>query len=334
MQSWSPYHALTVEKNPFYWDAAAVGLDEIRFYPVEDQSAMMNLYKAGDVDATYNRSVPRSWLFFIQEKQDHMDEREASIEYYVINTTKPPFDDVRVRRAFAAAIDKRILTVQRRNAKSLPNLIPPGIFSDYPLPPANDFNPELSKKLLAEAGYNDGRGNFAPEKFPVDTVEIAYNTSESNRFNAELIQAQWKQNLGITVPLKNMETKTYLNYATKLEYKGFARLGYAADYVDPYSFLSIFATSGGDNATGWSNENFKELLDRANQTLDNAERYRLLAEAENLLLSEQPLIPLTTSSTNWLKKPYVKGMFANPLTLHPWKFVRIERDERLWQAKK
>lgn len=334
MKSWSPYHELVVEKNPFYWDAASVQLDEIKFYPIEDINTAMNLYKAGETDATYNRSVPRSWLYFIQQKKDHMDEREASIEYYIINTTKPPTNDARVRRAFALAIDKRILTAQRRNAKPLASLVPPAIFSGYEPPQTEDFNPELSKKLLAEAGFRDASGNYDASKFPVDQVEIAYNTSESNRFIAELIQAQWKQNLGLTVPLKNMETKTYVNYATKLEYKGFARLGYAADYVDPYSFLSVFATAGGDNGTGWSSPRFKELLDKANQTLDTNERYRMLAEAESLFLSEQPIIPLVTSTTNWLKKPYVKGMFANPLTLHPWKFVRIERDPQLWDTKK
>ncbi|HEX8565302.1 MAG TPA: peptide ABC transporter substrate-binding protein [Pyrinomonadaceae bacterium] len=334
LKRWSPYHELVVEKNPFYWDAASVQLDEIKFYPVEDINTTMNLYKAGDVDATHNRSVPRSWLFFIQPKKDHQDEREASIEYYIINTTKPPTNDVRVRRAFALAIDKRVLTVQRRNAKPLSSLVPPAIFSGYEPPQTEDFNPELSKKLLAEAGFRDANGNYDASKFPVDQVEIAYNTSESNRFIAELIQAQWKQNLGITVPLKNMETKTYVSYATKLEYKGFARLGYAADYVDPYSFLSVFATAGGDNGTGWSSPRFKELLDKANQTLDNTERYRMLSEAESLFLSEQPVIPLVTSSTNWMKKPYVKGMYANPLTLHPWKFVRIERNPQLWDTKK
>jgi oligopeptide transport system substrate-binding protein len=263
-----------------------------------------------------------------------MDEREASIEYYLINTTKPPTNDLRVRRAFALAIDKRVLTVQRRNAKPLSSLVPPAIFIGYESQQTEDFNPELSKKLLAEAGFRDANGNYDASRFPVDQVEIAYNTSEGNRFNAELIQAQWKQNLGVTVPLKNMETKTYISYATKLEYKGFARLGYAADYIDPYSFLSVFAEGGGDNGTGWSNARFKELLDKANQTLDNNERYRMLAEAESLFLSEQPIIPLTISSTNWLKKPYVKGMFANPLTLHPWKFVSIERNSQLWDTKK
>ena len=167
-------------------------------------------------------------------------------------------------------------------------------------------------------------------KFPIEEIAITFNTSEGNKFNAEIIQSQWKQNLGLTVPLKNMETKAFINLTAKLEYKGFARYGYAADYVDPYSFLSIFATDGGDNGTGWKDESYVKLLDFANRTLDPERRNQLLAEAETLLLNEQPIIPLTTSSTNWLKKPYVKGMYPNALTIHPWKFVYIERDSAKW----
>ncbi len=330
LKEWKPYDEIVVEKNPNYWDAANVRLDQIDFYPVEEQSTVMNLYKAGVIDATYNRSVPRSWLFMMRQKDDYQDAVEASVEYYVVNTTKAPFDDARVRRAFALAIDKKILTAQRLNAKPLSSLVPPGVFQDYPAQKDPEFNPELARNLLAEAGFRDADGNYDASRFPIAEAAITYNTSEGNRFYAELIQSQWKRNLNLTVPLKNMETKTFLSATAKLDYKGFARFGYAADYIDPYSLLSIFATAGGDNGTGWSDERYAKLLDAANQTSDEKRRAEILAEAENLLMSAQPIIPLTTSSTNWLKKPYVKGMFPNALTLHPWKFVYIERDSAKW----
>ncbi len=330
LKEWSPYDEIVVERNRNYWDAANVRLEQIKFYPVEDQAAVMNLYKTGEIDATYNHSVPRSWLYMIQKKLDHQDALEASIEYYIINTTKPPMNDVRVRKAFALALNKSLITATRRTAKPLSTLIPLDVFKGYPSVQAVEFNPEKAKQLLAEAGYRDAAGNYDPGKFPIEEVAITYNTNESNRFIAEIIQSQWKQNLGLTVPLKNMENKTFVSVTAKLEYKGFARYGYAADYIDPYSLLSIFATSGGDNGTGWNDERYVKLLDVANQTLDAERRNQLLAEAEQLFLSEQPIIPLTTTSTNWLKKPYIKGMFPNALTLHPWKFVYVERDSAKW----
>ncbi len=330
LKEWSPYDQIVVEKNPNYWDSANVRLERISFYPVEEQGTMMNLYKAGAIDATYNRSVPRGWLFSIENKKDYQDALEASIEYYIINTTKPPMNDVRVRRAFAMAIDKNLITVLRRNSKPSSTLIPTNIFKDYPTAQTTNFDPEAAKQLLAAAGYKDTAGNYDPSKFPIEEIAITYNTSEGNKFVAEIVQSQWKRHLGLTVPLKSMEAKTFFSATAKLEYKGFARFGYAADYVDPYNFLSILAADGGDNGTGWKSEKYSKLLDEANRTLDNQQRLQTLAAAESLLLNEQPIIPLTTSSTNWLKKPYVKGMYPNALTLHPWKFVYIERDAAQW----
>jgi oligopeptide transport system substrate-binding protein len=300
------------------------------FYPVEDQATVMNLYKAGEIDATYNRSVPRSWLFMMEKKLDHQDSLEASIEYYIINTTKPPMNDVRVRKAFALALNKSPITTMRRNTKTLSTLIPTNIFKGYPSVQAVEFNPEKAKQLLAEAGYRDAAGNYDASKFPIDEIALTFNTSDGNKFVAEIVQSQWKQNLGLIVPLKNMETKTFISVTAKLEYKGFARFGYGADYIDPYTFLSLFITEGGDNGTGWIDERYVKLIDTANRTLDPTQRNRLLAEAESLLLNEQPIIPLTTSSTNWLKKPYIKGMYPNAMTLHPWKYVYLERDSAKW----
>jgi ABC-type oligopeptide transport system substrate-binding subunit len=300
LKEWSPYDEIVVEKNPHYWDATNVRLRQVKFYPVEDQATVMNLYKAGEIDATYNRSVPRSWLPVMQKKLDHQDALEASVEYYIINTTKPPMNDARVRKAFALALDKTLITATRRNSKPLSTLIPLDIFKGYPSVQAVEFNPERARQLLAEAGYRDAHRNYDAGKFPVEEIAVTYNTSDSNRFVAEIIQSQWKRNLGLTVPLKNMETKTYISATAKLEYKGFARFGYV------------------------------KLLDVANRTIDAERRNQLLAEAETLLLSEQPIIPLTTSSTNWLKKPYVKGMYPNALTLHPWKYVYLERDSAKW----
>jgi len=72
------------------------------------------------------------------------------------------------------------------------------------------------------------------------------------------------------------------------------------------------------------------LLDEANRTVDPQKRYQLLAQAEQLLLDAQPVIPLVVATTRWMKKPYVKGMYPNAGTLHAWKYVYLERDSRKW----
>jgi oligopeptide transport system substrate-binding protein len=100
--------------------------------------------------------------------------------------------------------------------------------------------------------------------------------------------------------------------------------------MDPYTFLDIFSTATGDNGTGWIDPTFVNTLREANRQPDPQKRYELLARAEKILLDAQPIIPLYTNSTNWVKKPYVKGMHANPVTIHAWKYVYIEHDPAKW----
>lgn len=330
LKHWRPYDELVVERDPTYWDAARVRLDEISFYPSESNTTTMNLYKAGEVDATGNHMVPVSWLDQMRPLKDYMDAPEAATEFYNINVTKPPMDDVRVRKAFSLALDRRALADWRRTVKPLDGVTPEGIFSNYPRPAGGGFDPERAKQLLAEAGYRDASGKFDPSKFPADEVELSFNSVESLRITAEFLQQQWKQNLGITVPLRTMETKTFFSASARLEYKGFARGGYGADYLDPYTFLGLFYSPGGNNKSGWSDPKFRRMLDEANRTLDPSARYALLAKAEAYMMDAQPILPLWSPATNWMKKPYVKGMYANPGTLHAWKFVYIERDPNRW----
>ncbi len=330
LASWEPYDQLVVVRDPMYWDATNVKLDKISFYALEDLTTMQNLYKAGDIDATNNHSVPVGWINSIKPLKDYMDAPEAGISYYLINVKKAPMNDRRVRKAFNMAIDKKGLSEFRKVTKPLTAFTPQGIFPGYPQPKGDPFDPERAKQLLAEAGYADASGKFDPKKFPIEDVELTYNTNESNRQVAEFVQAQWKQNLGLTVPLKNMEFKTFLQTRANLDYKGLSSAVWGADYMDPYTFLAIFSTESGDNGTGWFDTKYVEMLNEANSQSDPQKRFDLMAKAEAYLIDAQPVIPLMTNATNWMKKPYVKGMYPNPQTLHAWKFVYIEHDAAKW----
>jgi oligopeptide transport system substrate-binding protein len=331
LEEHKPYNQLVVVRNPYYWDAQNVHLDKITFYPLDELTTTMNLYKAGDVDATYNHTVPAAWLKSgLLEMKDYMNAPENAVEFYQINTTKPPMNDVRVRKALNMAIDREALAKYRVVTKPNGSITPEGIFHNYPRPKGYELDVEGAKRLLAQAGYKDAAGNFDPKKFPVDQVEITYNTAESNKAVAEFVQSQWKQFLGITVPLHNVEWKTFLDLRSKLDYKGIARAGWVGDYMDPYTYLGIYVTNGGDNGTGWFDPKYVAMLNAANREPDHLKRYEMLARAEAYLLDAAPIIPLLTTSTSWLKKPYVKGLYPNPATLHSWKYVYIEHDQAKW----
>jgi oligopeptide transport system substrate-binding protein len=329
LKLWKPYDKIVVERNPYYWDAANVHLDEIVFYPVQDAVTVMNMYKAGEIDAMANHQVPGSWLDKIRPLKDYMDAPEAGNEYYDFNTKKAPMDNKLVRKAFNMSINKVEYAQWRKIIRPLLTFVPGEIFPGYPAPKGDEFNPEKAKQLLAQAGYKDDKGNFDPKKFPANLVEITYNPDGSNQPIAEYLQAKWKQNLGLTLPLKALEWRSFVAARPKLEYKGIARDAWGADYMDPFTFLNLFYT-GGENGCGWSDPKYDKMLDEANRTLDPQKRYQLLAEAEAFLLEEQPIMPLATTATNLMKKPYVKGMYPNPGSLYAWKKVYIEPDQSKW----
>jgi oligopeptide transport system substrate-binding protein len=364
LASHKPYDEIIAVKDQNYWDAANVRLDRIEFYPLEEQTTMMNLYKSGAIDATYNHTVPAGWKSAVKQyEHEYLNFPEVSIEYYTIAVNKPPMNDVKIRRAFSLAVNREALITYRKSL-SLPliNFTPDGAFPKYEevrervyaelLKKDNmtveewkkqAFDPERACALFEEAGYKirekrpDGRCVIEADKsvqgaFPVEDVEVLYNTSESNKAVAEFIQAQWKQNLGLTLPLKNQEWKTFLKVRKEVDYKGTARAGWVGDYIDPFTFLNLFYGKTNDSSTGWYKPEFDKMLDDANKELDPIKRFEILAKAEYFLMKDQPVIPFLTAETNWIKKPYVKGFYPNPGTLHPWKFVYIEQDPNKWDS--
>ena len=348
-----PYDEVIVEKDPMNWDAESVKLDGIEFYPMDEATSMMNIYKYGGVEAVYNHVPPAAWNDQMRQFQDeYLDFPEVAVGYYTFNVTKPPMDNLDVRRAFALAIDRKALATFRRTVQPLTDFTPEGIFPKYEeartkvyskllekdgisleeWKKEREFDPKKARELLAKAGYpvEGSEGNYSSPKFPIDKVGLLYNTSESNKDVAEFVQSQWKQNLGITVPLKNQEWKTFLNTRKQLEYDGIGRAGWVGDYMDPYTFLGLFYTKNNDSSTGWHDPKFDKMLEDANKEIDPQKRLEMLAEAEFYLMKDQPIASLFTNATNWIKKPYVKGLYPNPGTLHPWKFVYIEKDESKW----
>lgn len=347
-----PYDKVVVEKDPTYWDAANVRLNRIEFFPLEEATTMMNLYKAGYVDAMYNHTPPADWNAVIKQyKDEYLNFPEVAIEYYTYSVKKGPIKDPKIREAFALAIDRNALSTYRKTTKPLVDFTPEGIFPKYEIArqkvyteklkaqgssleewKARVFDPEKARKILTDLGYpvQKNGDRYSCPTFPAAEVSLTYNTAESNKNVAEFIQAQWKQNLGVEVPLKNMEWKTFLTVRKKVDYVGMARAGWVGDYMDPYTFLNLFYGQNNDSSTGWFDPKFDKMLDDANRQIDPMKRFEKLAEAEFFLMQQQPVIPLQTQATNWIKKPYVKGLYPNPGTLHAWKFVYIENDQSKW----
>ncbi|MFN2453825.1 MAG: peptide ABC transporter substrate-binding protein [Pyrinomonadaceae bacterium] len=320
LTEWTPYERIIVERNPLFWDNANTKLDKIIFPATEQLTTAMNLYKAGEVDATQSNEVPPPWRNQLKAtKKDYMYGPYLQVEYLAIKTSMPPFNDVRVRRAFNLAINRQILADQAPGRLPLTGYTPK--MEGYENPPGEAYNPDEARRLLAEAGYPNGRG------FP--KFEILYNTAESNKQTQEFVQSMLKRELNVNVELTNQEWRVFLDNtkATKLNFKGLARHAWIGDFVDPHTFLELLTSDSDNNRTDWKDAKYDAMLKAANAEIDPEKRAKLLQATEAYAIKFQPLIPLFIGPSSFMLKPYVKNLVPNLLDQHDWRGVYIDHSQ-------
>jgi oligopeptide transport system substrate-binding protein len=304
-------------KNPYYWNAEAVKLEVIDAMAISSDVAALNMYETGQIDWTTN--VPPTVIPDLGKRCDFYTAPILSVYFYRINCTRPPLDKKEVRQALNMAIDKRKICerIMRAGEQPATNLVPPGLTGYLP-PQGLEFNVEKARELLAKAGFPEGHN------FP--KIEILYNTHETHQAIAEVVQDDWRQNLGINVELRGLEWGTYLDAQNKLEYQ-VCRAGWNADYADPNTFIDMFVTDGGNNKTGWSNGRYDELVGAAAKETNVERRLSLLREAEEVLIDEQPIMPIAFYMSKEMIRPTLKGHSLNALKVHPLHLMWMERDE-------
>ncbi len=320
LKEWKVGSHIVLEKNPMYWNAAEVKLHQIYFYAVESYDTEERMFRAGQVHTI--RVCPQPKVHYYQQRHPDLINIYPLLTtyFYRCNVTKPPMNDKRVRQALAMAIDRRGITENVARSGEIPayNLTPPDM-AGYTAKAQIKEDVAAAKKLLAEAGYPDGKG------FP--KVEILFNTLESHRAIAEAIQEMWKKNLNIDVVLRNEEWKVYLDSTHRLDYY-IARAGWGGDYMDPNTFLECFVTGNGNNDTGFSNPEYDRLMRLAGALASKEQRYEVFQKAEAVLMDELPILPIYFYSQARLIRPSVKGYYGNLLDQHPFNDVYLEPESK------
>lgn len=316
LTEWIPQQRLVLEKNPGYWDQAAVALDRVVFDPTTDVNTVVRQFQAGETDwVTSSSNLPASLVEIWKHRPEYYAEPYLGTYYFRMNVTRPPLNDARVRKALSLAIDRVTLTerVTRAGEVASSGFVPRNM-PGYSGVKGHDFNPGEAKRLLAEAGYPGGTG-FPP-------LELLFNTNELHRIVTQALQQMWKQHLGVEVTLTNVEWKVYLSRMKELDYQ-IARAGWIGDYVDPNTFLDMWITGGGNNQTGWSNARYDALIRQAAETVDPEARMKVLQAAETILVRDDPPIaPVFTYVSKGLIRRDFEGFHPNILDQHPLKAIR------------
>jgi oligopeptide transport system substrate-binding protein len=320
LKHWEQNRIIIVEKNPHYWDASIVKLNEIHFYPTDQTATEERMFRTGKLHIT--NSVPIEKIGPYKKENPNLIKIYPYLGtyYYDINSTIPPLDNVNIRRALAMSIDRRSIVENITKGGQQPaySLTPPDTLG-YTAHAAIPYDLVKAKQLLAEAGFPNGEG------FP--KLQLLYNTLESHQQIAVAIQQMWKQALNIDITLTNQEWKVYLDTRSAMDFQ-IARASWIGDYVDPNTFLDMFVTSGGNNHTGWSNDEYDQLIAQAAITADQDIRYKLFQRAEKILVDEVPIIPIYTYARIFLQSPEVKGWHPNILDRHPYKYVYLESNNQ------
>jgi len=304
LAEWKPADIIRIEKSPTYWNADSVRLNAVVYHVYESSDTEERAFRAGQIHRTERVPIPKVPAYRAQSPTP-LRETDSLVSRFVnVNTTRAPFDDARVRRAFALAIDRdaiaaRIYLGTAAPARRVVPLGTPGYSRD------EDFedNATAARALLAEAGYPGGRG------FPV--VPMSVETGSRTQL-PEALQARWLDVLGVRVEILLSESRVHWSNLQLGDYT-LSIGGWVSDYPDATAMLDIWGGSSGWNFTGWKDPAYDETLAAAARAFDPAVRSRVLRRAEGQLVAAMPVIPICFEKRPLLVSPSVIGLEENAM---------------------
>lgn len=314
LDTWEHESKIILVKNPYWYDAKNVAIETINMFMVGEQSTELAMYENGELDVS---GVPGDQMERI--KADPKLSKELFISpvlctyYWGFNTTKAPFDNLKVRQAFSYALDrqKMIDTVLKGAQTPATCFAPPGIFgtpAEDPDFPAIKYDPEKAKALLAEAGFPNGEG--LPE------ITLMFNTSEGHQKLAEFFQQSMKDTLGVEIKLANQEWNVYLETVNE-DAPQIYRMGWCLDYPDENNWLlEVFHPTKGQNYGKWSMDDpgaakYAQVVEDAAKESDPAKRAELYFEAEQLLCVDNAVAVMAYFyGSQGLTKPYLERTYS------------------------
>jgi len=285
LKAWRLNDYILLEANPYYW--RPVPVHRIKVLPTNNATACFNLFYSKKTDLILDtRSIPSALVQDIKNQPYFHANPFGATSFIRFNVKRKPFDDIRVRKALALALDKQDIVekITRAGEPVANTLVPPGS-AGYTPPQGLVYNPAEARRLLAEAGYPNGQG------FP--DVELLYPKRGTSEQVATEIQALWQRDLGInTIHLRGQEWKVFLNTQDLIDFD-LSISGWIGDYNDPQTFLDMFVTDGGNNQTGWGDPQYDQMLQTSENTADPVKRMQILHDMEKILVEDQvPIIPV------------------------------------------
>ncbi|MDB5052694.1 MAG: oppA [Bacilli bacterium] len=321
---WQKDKVLIAVKNDNYYDKAKITTDKIVWNNITDDNTAWQMYQNGDLNMI--KAVPSSGLDAAKASGDLKISPNLATYFYRFNVTKPPFNNVKIRKAFTMSIDRQAIidNVTKANQKPAFAFVSPGTQAqDGKNKDFRDATPTFFKEDAAQAKQllADGLKDLGLTAFP--KVTLTFNTNANHQKIAEAIQEMWKKNLGVEVQIENVESKVWLARMTKLDYQ-IMRTGWVGDYLDAMTFIDMFVTDGGNNQTGYSNPEYDKLVKAAKAESDAAKRDQQMHDAEKILMNDMPIMPIYYYVNADAYKPSLQGYYT-PANRYPqFRYITVK----------
>ena len=317
LTEWQSFKKIVYTANPdFYLGAPSIPYIVENLYQGNSQS----LYETGDVDISGAYSVDR----FLDPTELLHNELLTGVDlctsYTVFDTTRPPFDDANVRKAFSMAFNRQqyIDVVYSGHALPAIGLYPPALPGFNTQLKGLPYDPEQARKLLAESKYGGPQG--LP---PIVFTNAGIGTSVSSDVSA--MAEMWEQNLGVKITVENLEPNFYYDQIYKGTHGQLFIGGWCADYPDPENFADVlFHTGSQQNNGGYSNPEFDKLIEAARVEQDVTKRIGMYQQAEQMLVDDAAALFTVHSLSYQLVKPYVKGYVFTPISIPIERYMWLE----------
>ncbi|QFT12123.1 ABC transporter substrate-binding protein [Vibrio sp. THAF190c] len=308
LDEWVVNERVELKKNPNYWDSDDTHLNQVTYIPFENQNASINRYAVGEVDITSDVPTHMAQKLQKEYQQAYTAVPLLCTYYYAFNTTRAPFDDVRVRQAVSYSIMRDVVT----NGVTQVGNLPAYTFAHEYTAGFDATQPEYSQwtqkqrdekaqQLLKEAGYDASN--------PLD-FKLLYNTSESNKSIAVAIASMLKNNLGAKVELENQEWKSYLVSRRQGDFD-VMRASWCGDYNEASTFLSLLRSGSSGNFARYSSEAYDQAMESALSATTEQERQTFYDQAEQSLAVDMPIAPIYYYMQARLVRPTVGGFAKN-----------------------
>ncbi len=320
---WVKDDRIILEANKDYWGGRPY-LDKVIFRVIPDNSVRFLELKTGNIDICQFPNPEDIELAKKDSALKIVSQPGMNIGYVSFNHTKPLWQDKRIRKALAYAINKKAIVdnIYYGLGQVAKNTIPPTMWSynddikDYP------YDPEMAKKLLKEAGFAEKMKAAGQTKITLWSMPVARPYNPNGMKVGEAIQADLKK-IGVDVQLVTFEWGTYLKkQRTQPKDMDLFQLGWTGDNGDPDNFLAVLLDGLADPnvRTQWKNKEYHEIILKAKQALTKEERIKLYRRAQELIHEEVPLINIAHSLVVWPEKKIVQDF-----KLHPTGSVRMHK---------